>query len=74
MKSEYIKYDAVKELINADFSENETIGYDIGNGERFEIVANCWDEENNLWWFGCDEYDYVYSLDELMDSNLVELI
>lgn len=64
-------YEMVKELIGRDFSENEVIGYDVSNGERFAIVANNVDDVDM--WFGCEEYGYVYTFEELSDKELVEL-
>lgn len=73
---EYIKYEELRKLTSKDFEENSIIGYDIGNGDTtdYPITANCWDKEDNLWWFGSNNYDYVYSLDELKNKDIVKLL
>ncbi len=75
MTTEYIKYEKAEKLFGK-FSENTCIGYDIGNGDTkdFPITANCWDEENQLWWFGCENYDCEYDLCELTNPSIIKLI
>ena len=71
----YIKYETAKEIFGCDFEENEIVAYDIGNGnnEDFPITAKCWDEEENLWWFGSEGYDCAYDFETLTDKTLVKI-
>ena len=52
-----------KEISN--FSEGQTVGYDNGNGEMFSVKMRWYDRGDNEFSFYCDEYDCVYTLDEL---------